>query len=429
MREELRTNLDSTAAVERAVSFHRVRVCISRASCNVLRTFIAMLTLASLSASAQTTQASARDLLAAAAASAPWSMHYASVTDVRYRATFGTAANQSSVGTDSVVRKYRDRERLHITIDYIDYLTSTGELVTRATRREIVSDPKQRVGWWFPFDKPLSGTAQLAKSTKQIEAMKLIDESDPATGCCLDGYVDGAGNIVALMNADIVSSSAATQVHEENWNGISCEVVQSQTPNRRIVIWIAPASRNIAVKYVLESNDPDTGPTTAEFEATAFHNIDGYIAVSAGRSTRTWMVASDRTKWRETVQATRTALNLHPDFDEPNLFTTRGVPSGIRVFFDDLPDVGIDFVWNNGAPMAKVDADLFSELGTSLQRTSAGEIAKTSPASEAAFDAASFGGESRRMSQLWLVLLGSAAISAIALIAIYLGRRTLRASR
>jgi hypothetical protein len=259
--------------------------------------------------------------------------------------------------------------------------------------------------------------------------MKLIDESDPATGCCLDGYVDGAGNIVALMNADIVSSSAATQVHEENWNGISCEVVQSQTPNRRIVIWIAPASGSIAVKYVVESNDPDTGPTTAEFEATAFHNIDGYIAVSAGRSTRTWMVASDRTKWRETVQATRTALNLHPDFDEPNLFTTRGVPSGIRVFFDDLPDVGIDFVWNNGAPMAKVDADLFSELGTSLQRTSAGEIAKTSPASEAAFDAASFGGESRRMSQLWLVLLGSAAISAIALIAIYLGRRTLRASR
>jgi hypothetical protein len=379
---------------------------------------------------AQTAPASAIDLLAAATGSAPWNMRYVSVTDVRYRAIVQTGTDRSCVGTDSVAKKYRDGARLHIIVDTIDYLTPAGNVIPKASRHEIVSDPSRRIKWWFPPDNPLNGTAQLAKSTKRIQEMNLIDESDPATGCFLDGYIDGLGNIVDLMKSDIAAGAASVTVHQEEWDGISCQVVESQTSTRRLAAWIAPSMENVIVKYLLDGNDPATGPTTALFESSTYQTVDGVTAIRAGHSSRTWTVAGDRSRWQETVDAERTNLDLHPDFNDPNLFTTQGIPNGVRVYLDELPNVGVDFVWNNGAPIAQVDADLFSELGTSVQRTDAGEVAKSSPGvngpANGPVDDAEFAGGSPRTSELWIVLFGSAAMSALVLAGLYLKRGSLR---
>jgi hypothetical protein len=384
---------------------------------------ICVFALAGPSVKGQAGEPNARDLLATAAASASWQKCYAGVTDVKYRATDQEGTHQSNLGYDSVVKTFRDNARAHIIVDNIDYLSSIGEVVPRPSRREMLDEPSRRIAWWIPVDKPLSGTVQIAKSAKRLPELKLIDESDPGNGYCLDGKLDGLGSIIDLMIADIATPSATSDVHHERWKDIQCEVVESKTSLRQMSVWIAPAKSNLIVKYRFQTDDPVDGPRMDQFEATTLQIVDGVSVIQAGVCNRTWSLASDRSKWKATVQAQRTKLTFHPDFKQPNLFAATDIPNGVRVFFDDLPDVGVDFVWNNGAPIAKVDAGLFNELGTSIQRTNAGEIAPSSLVPGISAEADTLDRGEKHINQLWLVLTGTAAVSAILLLAIYLGKR------
>jgi hypothetical protein len=400
------------------------RVCATR---HPARTLLIFAILSNSLVGAQPKDPTADPLLSAAAASSGWSSHYASLTNVRYRATISEQSNESSVGTDAVIRKYRDGDRLHVIVDYNDYLTATGAIVARQSQRAIVSDSSRRVSWWSPRDQPLTGTVQVARSPKRLQEMKLIDDSDPATGSFLDGNIDGLGNIIDLMTADIASAASSTRVHDEEWNGIPCKVVQVQAQTRRTAVWIAPAKSDVVVKYSLDSSDAATGPVKAQFEATDYLNVDGRTIVGAGHSSRSWIVASDHSSWQESVDARRVKLNLHPNLSEQGLFTTSGVPDGIRVFFDELPDVGVDFIWSKGSPVANIDADLFSQLETSVQRTSAGEVAKSSPLLSPSAAAAEPDPSASHVTQLWLVLGGTAVISTLILAGIFISGRSLRA--
>jgi hypothetical protein len=262
-----------------------------------------------------------------------------------------------------------------------------------------------------------------------IEDRRSSDECDVLTGSFLDGNIDGTGNIIALMSAAMALPSVHPILREDRWNGSDCEVVELQTPIQKMVAWILPSKANVIVKYLLEQKDPTNSLSQAEFEATALQNVDGRAVIRAGRCTCTGVDLSDGTKWIETFDAERTELNLHPQFNEPNLFTTHDVPNGVRVFLDDLPNVGLNYIWSGDGPVPKFDADMFDGLKTSLERTSAGEVANVGTTSTDVLATSGPQAGSRRISQLWIVLSGSSALLATVLILILVRRRSVSARR
>jgi hypothetical protein len=371
-------------------------------------------------ANGQTTNAMAIEILSAATASGAWRKCYESTTTIKYRAIVREQSKHYCVGDDSIVRKYREGSRLHIIIDLIDHLSADGTIVKRPGRRQLLFAADVRTMWWCPADKPLSGSAQVATSIERTRAMRVVAQNDVATGAFLDGYVDGVGNMVDVITA----LPPPINVHEEEWNGIKCDVVEAHTASTHAQVWLAASRGHSIVKYQLQKSDAATGPTEADAEATGFQNVDQYILVRSGRSHRTWVDQNTRAHWEETVEADRSELNLHPRFDQPDLFTTREVPNGMRVFLDELPNVGVDFVWKDGKPVPKVDDSLFDELDTSVERTAAGEVSKTPTSAELPFASpeASVDAGSRRFAQLWIVL-GTSALAALALLVIAVGKR------
>jgi hypothetical protein len=366
----------------------------------------------------QTSQPLAEDLLRAASQASNWGERYSSITDVKYRATVGEGPHQYAVGTDSVVNKYRDDNRLHIIIQFLGHLTRSGAYVARPGRREIVFAQNNRTYWWYPIDNPLTGTAQVARSPKRVTSMRQIDETDSSTGCFLDGDVDGLGNIVDIARGGKV----APDIRHEQILGTDCDVIESRLNAGQASLWIAPSKSNNILKYVLEIHDASAGGVHAQFQATSLQTIQNHIVIAAGRSTRTWTDTDTHAKWHETVDAQRTNLDLHPKFTDPNLFTTRAVPNGIRVFLDDMPNAGVDFVWYDGQPVAKVDPDLFSQIDTSVQKTLVGNVSQTTPIAAASESDAMNKMATHRITQMWLILYGTAGIALIGLIGIYILR-------
>jgi hypothetical protein len=366
----------------------------------------------------QTTQSAAEELLQAATRASNWGERYASVTEVKYRATVGEGPHQYVVGTDSVVNKYRDGDRLHIISQFLGHLTRSGAYVARPSRRETVFAQDNRTYWWYPIDSPLTGTAQVARSPQRVTSMRHIDEADSSTGCFLDGGVDGLGNIIDIARAGEVSPNA----RHEQVLGADCDVIEARLSTGRASLWIAPSRSSNILKYVLETSDASTGQVQAQFVATSLQTIENRSVVASGLSSRTWTDLDTHAKWHETVDAQRTNLDLHPTFADPKLFTTRTVPNGIRVFLDDMPNVGVDFVWYDGQPVAKVDPDLFSELDTAVQKTIVGTVSHTTPVAASPESEAMNQLAAHRITQMWLILCCSAGIALIALIGIYIRR-------
>jgi hypothetical protein len=369
---------------------------------------------------------SSQEWLRSAVHSIDWVNHYSSITNVRYRASMGEGPARMWVGTDAKVTKYRDGDRLHIIIDFIDHLSRAGEVIRRASRRETVFGPEGRTGWWFPADNPLSGSAQVAKDAARTSKMRLVDECDSNTGAFLDGCVDGLGNVLDLAGAGTLSPD----IQHEQIDGVDCSIVASRSKSTLIKLWIAPSKGNLVVKYLLEQSEGAAGPTRAVFQASSYQNIGNRTIVRAGRSTRSWVDQNDQTKWSETVDAERVDLNLEPDFNQSGLFSTRDVPNGIRVFIDELPNVGVDFIWSNGRPIAKVDTDLFSELDNSVQQTIAGKVSMEAPITPVLETESRNGdGSEQRTTQVWTALIGSAGFAALLLIWLCIKRRNVRAAR
>ena len=366
----------------------------------------------------QTTQSTAEELLRAASQATNWGERYSSVSNLKYRATVGEGPHQYVVGTDSVVNKYRDGERVHIIVQLLGHLTRSGEYVARPSRRETVFAQDSRTNWWYPRDNPLTGTAQVARSPARVSSMRRIDDSDASTGCFLDGNVDGLGNIIDIASGGDVSPN----IRHEQVLGTDCDIIDSRLNAGHASLWIAPSKAGTILKYVLQSSDPANGMVHAQFEATSLRTIENRIVIAAGLSTRTWTDRDTHARWHETVDAQRTSLDLHPEFTEPNLFTTRTVPNGIRVFLDDMPNAGVDFVWYDGQPVAKVDLDLFSELDTSVQKAIVGNVSKMTPIAASGESDAMNQLAAHRITQMWLILYGSAGIALIGLIVIYIRR-------
>jgi hypothetical protein len=381
---------------------------------------ICVLLMVCSTASAQSALPGARELLAQAAMSGNWGGKYSSVTDVRYRATIGTGGVPQPVGTDSVVRRYVDGDRVHVIVDLLDHVTPDGSVVSQADHKEVLFVPGAHYDWWYPLDHPKIGKLQIAKSTKHLESWKSIDQSDPATGRFLDGNIDGIGNIVEVMRP--LADSA--EVRREVWTGIDCNIVETQTAKGRMTIWIATEKPGCIVRYLVDQNDPATGPMREEFVAMEYQMVEGRTVVRSGRSTRSWIDPESRGQWQSTTVADRVQLDLHPQLKEAGLFTTGGVPNGIRVVFQELPNSGVDFTWKDGAPVANVDADLFDQLETSLQRTTAGEIAKRSVPASAVVDTNSFVAGQRRVTQLRVMLSALVFIAVAVMAGIYFWTRS-----
>jgi hypothetical protein len=363
----------------------------------------------------QTTQSTAQELLQAATQASNWGERYASITDVKYRATVGEGPHQYVVGTDAVVNKYRDGDRLHIIIQFRGHLTRSGAYVARPGRRETVFAQDNRTYWWYPSDNPLTGTAQVARSPQRVSSMRHIEETDSSTGCFLDGDVDGLGSIIDIARTGDVSPD----IRHEQILGADCAIIESRLQTGHASLWIAPSKASNILKYVLEMGDVSSGLVHAQFEAASLQTIQNRIVIAAGRSNRTWTDRDTHAKWQETVDAQRTKLDLHPTFADPNLFTTRTVPNGIRVFLDDMPNAGVDFVWYDGQPVAKVDPDLFSELDTSVQKTIVGTVSQTTPIIATPESEAMNQLAAHRINQMWLILCCSVGIALIALIGLY----------
>jgi hypothetical protein len=367
---------------------------------------------------------SASGITASAKRSLEWTNHYTSTTAVRYRATVGEGTNQYVIGTDAIVNKQCDGANLRIVVDYIDHLTPAGLIVRRASRREILFTEEGRMAWWSPIDRPLTGSLQLARNPDRVEKMRRVALCDCTTGCFLDGYVDGMSHIVDLIR----NVAAPITVRTDTVDGLRCDLVEARTPAEWIRIWVSPSKDSTVVKYVLEQTPAAGLPSRAEFEATQFLTIDDRTLVSAGRSTRSWVDQATHAKWQETVEARRSIVNVHPALNDGDVFTTRDAPNGMRVFLDDLPDVGVDFVWNNGRAVPKVDPALFDELGKSVQRTLSGDQPAPAALAQTGFVEAQNDEAARRMTQLWIVLAGLAAIALLLLAGICLRKRKYRES-
>ena len=358
------------------------------------------------------------ELLQSAAFSADRGNRYASVTDVKYRASVEQGSVHYVVGDDAVVKKYRDGDREHIVFELTAALSHNGTHIANASRREIVLTGGTRVSWWLPLAKPLIGTVQIARSPERVESMKLVDDSDSHAGAFLDGAVDGLGSIFDIARAGTVSP----QSRRDESEGIDCDVIESTTSTGRALLWIAPSEGNNLVKYILEIDSGPQSPMRAEFEATAFKNLGGKTVIGAGRSQESWVDPGSKAQWHDTVQADRVLLNLHPDLNEPNLFTTNDIPNGVRVLLDDMPNVGVNFVWSHGRPVAKLDEDLFTDLTASLQKTAADEIPKSLPSPVNLESIPGINEGRRRLTQLCIALGSIAAIMLAMLIGIYLRR-------
>jgi hypothetical protein len=366
----------------------------------------------------QTPPMTPAQLLQSAALAEDWGDRYASVTNIKYRASIDQGPVHYVVGDDAVVKKYRDRDRQHIVFELLGTLAPNGAYLASSSRRETVLTGGTRVSWWLPLDKPLIGTVQIARSADRVRSMKLVDESNSHAGAFLDGEVDGLGSIIDIARAGEVSP----QIRHEDAGAIPCDVIESTASTGRASLWIAPSEGYNLVKYLLEVNSGAQSPMRFEFEAAAFKNLDGRTVISAGRSQESWVDPASRASWHDTVQADRTTLNLHPEFSEPNLFTTNDIPDGVRVLLDDLPNVGVNFVWSHGKPVAKIEEDLFTDLTASLEKTATDEIPKSVPAPVHLGSVAGIEDARHRMTQLYIALCSIAAIMLAMLIGIYIRR-------
>jgi hypothetical protein len=358
------------------------------------------------------------ELLQSAALSADWGERYASVTRIKYRATVEQGPVHYVVGDDAIVKKYLDGAREHLIFELIGSLAPSGAYMANPSRRETVLAGGSRISWWLPLDRPLIGTVQIARSPDRVRSMKLLDQSDSHAGAFLDGVVNSLGNVVDLAKAGSVSS----EVRCEQVDGVPCDVVESTISGGKVSLWIAPSEGHNVIKFILQKDTGDQSPMHEEFEATAIENLGGRSVIRAGRSQCSSIDSTDKAKWQETVEADRLTLDLHPDFSEPNLFTTNDIPDGIRVLLDDMPNVGIDFIWSHGKPVAKVDDNLFTDLAESVQKTTAGEIPKSSPPPVHLESIPGIEDGRRRMMQLCIALCSIAAILLAMLIGIYLRR-------
>ena len=224
-------------------------------------------------------------LLKAAIAAHAWESRYQSVTTVQYRAKVKEASRQYVVGADSTVSKFQDGDRLRILAELTDHLSPSGTLIKSASRHVTVFAQNVRTSWWSPLEQPLRGTLQLAKDAERVARFRMVARCDCMTGSFLDGYVDGLGNLAELM----LQSPASLIVQDEKVGGIDCKRVESRSANGLMEVWIAPSKGDCVVKFLLQKDDPATGPTRAEFEATSFAEVGNMIAVAAGRSTRNWL--------------------------------------------------------------------------------------------------------------------------------------------
>jgi hypothetical protein len=363
---------------------------------------------------AQDVQPSAGQLLQAASRAVNWGDRYSSIINVKSRITFGP--QHEMLGKDAVVHKYVDGDQLHIIQELSGHVTH-GAFVAAPFRIQVVVAQGIRTSWAYSPAKPQNGGVQVARSPERVSRMRLVDESDCSAGFFLDGDVDGMGNIVDIVRSGKVSP----EVRHEQVMGIDCDVIESQLSPGSASLWIAPSKGNTIIKFVLQTNHSGE-PMDAQFQAANLQNMGDRISVTSGSYIGDMTDPDTHETYHSTVQAQRTELILHPDLAGPDLFTTHTVPNGLRVHLDDKPNIGVNLVWYDGQPIAKIDPDLFTELDLSVLKTMVGKVSQAMPIADSSAADATSVLAAHRMKRMWLVLFGLAGIGLIGLLCLCLRR-------
>jgi hypothetical protein len=337
----------------------------------------------------------------------------------------------SHLGGEWAVKRFCDGPRLHVIIDAITTIFPSGAMEPAHFHWEKLFDPNREMAWRVLSDQPIANTVQLGNGSAKVARMRSLAEADSRCGAFLDGFIDGQARVTDLLRA----MNAPIAITQDKWNGTDCQILSAQSPAIAIKIWIAPSLGSNIVKFTYDAkNDPDTGPTHWQFSAAAVKNWDGTPVISEGDMSGWFTEVHGTAIWRETIHAQRQTVEMHPSSGQPDIFTDHQVPQGARVFFDDYPNVGVDFVWLNGRPVPKVDPAMFDRLTPEVRRSlldptdnaTLADPALANPLRDIAPSVIDAGAQRAR--QVWLLLLGTFTLGTVVLTLQLLRKRGIHAS-
>lgn len=203
---------------------------------------------------------------------------------------------------------------------------------------------------------PGTGLVQIAHTPASLTQHRLADRAFEYAGGFLDGVVydraTGNGPGMSLLDLAASGTSGGT-VEATEQAGEKCYRVTMSTTQGRLELWISPSHGNNVIRYELvRAPNPETGGALHVIcEATEFTKVGNTTLISAGRVETTWTDGHGIKASRQTV-AKRSDIVLKPELNDPLLFSTRGIPNGLRVVDEDAPDA-VEMIWQDGRPMQK----------------------------------------------------------------------------
>lgn len=279
------------------------------------------------------------------------------VTVVEYK--FDSEAAGQDYGGKFKVRRYARDDETHLKLTF-DRDAEAGRNNPPVESEQVFAGD---LGFIY---LPFRNRVQLARVAEDVNRWRDNLVHDYKYGTFLDGYIfaGNAGN-QSVINLALLSSPKLLPMVEKI-DGVECRIVEALTSGGLLRLWIAPSKDFCLAKYEIEQDGHEDG-SLAKFKATfdqaEFEKIDDRTILVAGRFTTKVVPVSPREPaYSETVLARRTEVDLHPQFDDPKLFSPSTVPDGAEVWVEDDLDSGVRYIWRDGAAVPAVNEQTLDSI-------------------------------------------------------------------
>lgn len=197
-------------------------------------------------------------------------------------------------------------------------------------------------------------------------------------------YTGGGAHLQGIFPGDVVSVVQVAQEQDaqtrlradtEEVAGSPCYVLECDSKRGHYVLWVDPAQGYAIAKATVDKSagnlwydesleaapakGQDLVSVHAELSETTVQKIgDTFVPVSGKLVVEE--VHGDGTHRTSSYVATRSNIQLNPDFSSMTAFVMDGIPDGTVVWNEDFP--GLPWVWMNGAAVADTGTDVVKSI-------------------------------------------------------------------